>query len=70
MKKNNTAEKVAKILLEIKGITLNPKKPYRYVSGILSPVYTDCRILMAYPKYRKIIRSYILANLIQLVNST
>ncbi len=53
----NSSEKVAKILLEIKGITLNPKKPYRYVSGILSPVYTDCRILMAYPKYRKIIRN-------------
>lgn len=53
----NTSEKVAKILLKIKGITLNLKKPYKYVSGILSPVYTDCRILMAYPKYRKTIRN-------------
>lgn len=54
------SQKVAKILLSIKAVSLNPKKPYKYSSGILSPVYTDCRILMAYPKERKIIRdSYI-----------
>ena len=51
----NTKEKVAKILLNINAITLNPKKPYRYSSGILSPVYTDCRLLMSYPKERKFI---------------
>lgn len=50
------SQKVAKILLEIDAITLNPKKPYRYASGILSPVYTDCRILLSYPKRRKTIR--------------
>lgn len=49
------AEKVAKILLEIGAVTLNPKKPYRYASGILSPVYTDCRLLMGHPKERKIL---------------
>ncbi|MFH1833094.1 MAG: orotate phosphoribosyltransferase [Candidatus Levyibacteriota bacterium] len=58
------AEKVAKILLEINGITLNPKKPYRYTSGILGPVYTDCRLLMGHPKERKIIIGLLL-NLIQ-----
>lgn len=63
MKKNKSSEKVAKILLEIKAITLNPKKPYRYASGILSPVYTDCRILMAYPKYRRLIRDFYIKNL-------
>ncbi len=60
---NKTSEKVAKILLEIKAITLNTKKPYKYSSGILSPVYTDCRILMAYPKYRRIIRDLYIKNL-------
>lgn len=49
-------QKVARILLEIKAVTLNPKKPYLFNSGILSPVYTDCRILMSFPKERKIIR--------------
>ncbi|MEK6808306.1 MAG: orotate phosphoribosyltransferase, partial [Nanoarchaeota archaeon] len=52
----STSEIVAKILLEINAITLNPKKPFRYASGILSPVYTDCRVIMAYPKKRRLIR--------------
>lgn len=51
-----TSEQVAKILLELNAISLNPKKPFKYASGILSPVYTDCRVLMAYPKKRREIR--------------
>jgi len=43
-------EKIAEILLKIGAITLDTQKPYRYVSGILSPIYTDCRLLMSYPK--------------------
>ena len=54
----NTSEKVAKLLLEIRAVSLNPKKPFRYASGILSPVYTDCRILMSYPKQRRQIRNF------------
>lgn len=54
----NTAENVAKILLEIHGITFNPTKPYTYASGIKSPVYTDCRLLMSNPKQRKEIIQY------------
>jgi orotate phosphoribosyltransferase len=50
------SEKVSLILLKINAVTLNPKKPYRYASGILSPVYTDCRVLISFPKERKIIR--------------
>ncbi|MFC2154432.1 orotate phosphoribosyltransferase [Candidatus Altiarchaeota archaeon] len=46
-------EDVARILLEIKAVTLSPEKPYRYVSGILSPIYTDNRLLMSYPQERK-----------------
>lgn len=51
-----TSEHVAKILLTLNAVTLNPKKPFRYASGILSPVYTDCRVLMAYPQKRREIR--------------
>src|SRR5438270_727286 len=50
------AQRVAKILLKIQAVTFSPQKPYKYTSGILSPVYTDCRILMSYPKERSIIR--------------
>lgn len=53
---SNNSEKVAKILLDIHAVSFNPRKPFRYSSGIFSPVYTDCRLLMSYPKERKIIR--------------
>jgi len=46
------AFEVAKILLKIKAVTLSPNKPYRYASGILSPIYTDNRLLMGYPEER------------------
>ena len=52
----NTSETVAKLLLELNAVSLNPKKPFKYASGILSPVYTDCRVLMAYPQKRRLIR--------------
>lgn len=54
---DKTSQKVAKILLKINAVSLNPKKPFKYDSGILSPVYTDCRILISYPKFRKQIRN-------------
>ncbi|MDO8618869.1 MAG: orotate phosphoribosyltransferase [Candidatus Daviesbacteria bacterium] len=54
---DKTSQKVAKILLEVSAVSLNPKKPYKYDSGILSPVYTDCRILISFPKLRKTIRN-------------
>lgn len=60
MNKNNVSQIVAKILLQIGAITLSPKKPYRFTTGILSPVYTDCRILMSYPKERKQIIKFLI----------
>lgn len=47
---------VAKLLLELNAVTFSPKRPFKYASGILSPVYTDCRVLMAYPVKRRLIR--------------
>lgn len=49
--------KIAKILLKIKAVTLNPDKPYRFVSGILSPIYVDNRLLISYPKEREAVKS-------------
>ena len=54
--KMNNSEAVAKLLLKLKAVTLNPNKPFRYASGILSPVYTDCRVLIGYPDERTQIR--------------
>jgi len=46
------AKRVAEILLEIKAVALKPNEPFRYASGILSPIYTDNRLLMGYPEKR------------------
>lgn len=54
------SEEVALILLKRKAVTLNPKEPYRFTSGILSPIYTDCRLLISHPKERARIISYLI----------
>ncbi len=54
------AEQIAKILLEIKAVTLNVKQPYRYTSGILSPIYCDNRLVISYPEKRQqVIQAFI-----------
>ncbi|MDP3733079.1 MAG: orotate phosphoribosyltransferase [Candidatus Daviesbacteria bacterium] len=60
----NTAQQVAKMLLEIKAVTLSPQKPYKFVSGMYSPIYTDNRLLMGYPVKRKEITVF-MANLMK-----
>lgn len=44
---------IAKILLEVSAVTLRPDEPFRYSSGILSPIYTDNRVLLSYQPERK-----------------
>lgn len=57
---------VAKILLEIKAVTLSPNKPYRYTSGILSPIYCDNRLIISHPDKRKQIIAHFLSLIDQL----
>lgn len=60
MKTNNiSVEKaVAKILVKIKAVTISSGKPFRFVSGIISPIYADNRLLMGYPLLRREITIY------------
>ena len=48
-------DKVAEILLKVNAVMLRTKPPFRWASGILSPIYTDNRILMSYPRQREFI---------------
>ncbi len=45
-------ERVAKILLDIGAVEINTAKPFVYTSGITSPIYTDCRLLISNPQKR------------------
>jgi orotate phosphoribosyltransferase len=49
------AEQIAEILLACDAVKLNVKNPFTYTSGLKGPIYTDNRVLISYPKERKII---------------
>jgi len=44
---------IAKSLLEIKAVSLQPNHPFTWSSGLLSPIYCDNRLTLSYPKVRK-----------------
>ena len=49
----DAAKEVAGLLLDIKAVELRVEPPFKWVSGILAPIYTDCRLLMSYPQQRR-----------------
>ncbi len=40
-------EKIAELLLSTGAVELRPKEPFRFASGILSPIYCDNRLLLS-----------------------
>ena len=46
-------KEIAKDLLNIEAVTLSPKAPFTWASGIRSPIYTDNRITLSYPAVRR-----------------
>jgi len=51
-----TAGKVAAMLLQIQAIKLSTEKPFSWSSGWKSPIYCDNRLSLSYPEIRKSIR--------------
>lgn len=60
-----TVEKqVAEILLDLKCVDFNFNELFTYTSGMKSPIYTNCRLLISYPEERDKISGW-MANLIK-----
>ena len=54
------SEEVAELLLKSEAILLRPEKPFKFASGILSPIYCDNRLLLSKVEERvKIVEHYI-----------
>ncbi len=51
-----TAGKIASLLLEVEAIKLNYKNPFTWSSGWKSPIYCDNRLALSYPKIRTLIK--------------
>lgn len=51
------ASEVAKSLLQIKAIKLQPTNPFTWASGIKSPIYCDNRKILSYPSIRSYVKS-------------
>jgi orotate phosphoribosyltransferase len=51
--KRLVARKAARMLLEVRAILFNAETPFIFTSGWASPVYTDMRKIIAYPRLRK-----------------
>lgn len=48
----SVSEAVAGILLRVGAVALRPSAPFRFASGLLSPIYCDNRLLISYPLER------------------
>lgn len=47
------AAQTARMMLEVEAVHFNAEKPFIFTSGWASPVYVDCRKLIAFPRLRK-----------------
>ena len=59
------AELMAKMLWEIGAVHFSADKPYKFASGLMSPVYIDCRKLISYPRIRSAIMDFAAATVMR-----
>jgi orotate phosphoribosyltransferase len=52
------AELTAKMLLEVEAVRFMTDKPFIFTSGWASPVYTDCRRLISFPRVRQTLMDF------------
>ena len=59
------AELMARMLWEIKAVHFRPEQPYKLASGMMSPVYIDCRKLISYPRIRSTLMDFLAATVLR-----
>ena len=59
-----TAKQVAKSLLQIKAIILNPEESFVWASGWHSPIYCDNRISLSHSEVRTFIRQHLVEGIL------
>lgn len=59
------ATEMAKMLWEIKAVHFSADKPYKLASGMMSPVYIDCRKLISYPRVRSAVMDFAAATVLR-----
>ncbi len=63
--RNVMAELMAKMLWEIGAVHFSADKPYKFSSGMMSPVYIDCRKLISYPRIRSAVMDFAAATIMR-----
>ena len=51
--KETIAALTAKMLIEVEAVRFMTNEPFIFTSGWASPVYTDCRRLISFPRVRR-----------------
>lgn len=51
----NIEQTIAKNLLDIKAVSLQPNDPFTWASGIKSPIYCDNRLVLSFPEKRSVV---------------
>jgi orotate phosphoribosyltransferase len=59
------AELTAKMLLEVEAVRFMAEKPFIFTSGWASPVYTDCRRLISFPRVRDTLMDFGVATVLR-----
>jgi len=62
--KSVMASLMAKMLWEIKAVHFRADQPYKLASGMMSPVYIDCRKLISYPRIRSAVMDFAAATIL------
>ena len=64
---NLSKEQAAEILIDINAVNISFTQPFKYSSGIFSPIYTNCRIIASHSEERDLIINTMINN-IELLN--